>query len=199
MPDAARQRGKRRTVLATLAVISCMVALTVAAVPLYRLFCQVTGFGGTPQIVDAAPEQGEDRWVTVRFDANTARGMPWSFRPLDREIEVRVGEQMLMFYEASNPTDRAITGTATFNVTPDKAGLYFAKIDCFCFTEQTLAPGESVEMPVSFFVDPEMFDDPITDDVHTITLSYTFFEQDSDEEQNSAALVLDETADAASN
>ncbi len=199
MTDAARQRGKLRTVLATLAVISCMTALTVAAVPLYRLFCQVTGFGGTPQIVEAAPEQADDRWVTVRFDANTARGMPWTFRPLDREIEVRVGEQMLMFYEASNPTDRPVTGTATFNVTPDKAGLYFAKIDCFCFIEQTLAPGESIEMPVSFFVDPGMFDDPNTDDVHTITLSYTFFEQAGDEEQNSAALVSDETPGVASN
>lgn len=198
MTDSTRQRGKCRTVIATLAVIACMSALTVAAVPLYRLFCQVTGFGGTTQVAQITPEIG-DRMVTVRFNADTARGMPWTFRPSQREIEVRVGEQVLAFYEAENTTDRTITGTATFNVTPDKAGLYFAKIDCFCFTEQILAPGQKVDMPVTFFVDPEMFDDPNTDDVHTITLSYTFFEQESDVEQDRAALVLEDEPDAISN
>ncbi len=182
----------------TLAIIGVMGALTVAAVPLYRIFCQATGFGGTTQIADSVPEIG-DRWVTVRFNADTARGMPWNFRPAQNEVRVRVGEQVLVFYEAENPTQSTTTGTATFNVTPQKAGLYFAKVDCFCFTEQVLQPGERVDMPVSFFVDPEMFEDPNTRDVHTITLSYTFFEQDSDAEQDSAAFVSDDASDPVTN
>ena len=137
----------------TLAIIGVMGALTAAAVPLYRMFCQATGFGGTTQVADTMPEIG-DRWVTVRFNADTGRGMPWTFRPAQREIRVRVGEQVLAFYEAENPTQSTITGTATFNVTPQKAGLYFAKIDCFCFTEQILGPGQRADMPVDVFCRP---------------------------------------------
>jgi len=193
MAERNTKAGKQRTVLMTLGILGVMVALTVAAVPLYRMFCQVTGFGGTTQVATAAPEVGEE-WVTVQFNADTGRGMPWSFRPAQREVKVRVGEQTLVFFEAQNPTDRTITGTATFNVTPQKAGLYFAKIECFCFTEQVLETGKKVDMPVSFFVDPGMFDDPNTKDVHTITLSYTFFEQESDDGQASAALGDDDYA-----
>ena len=198
MAETSSNRGKRRTVILTMAVLCLMAALTAAAVPLYRAFCQATGFGGTTQVADSLPELG-DEWVTVRFNADTARGMPWSFKPAQLEIKVRAGEQVLAFYEAHNPTDATITGAATFNVTPEKAGLYFDKIDCFCFTEQVLGPGESADMPVTFFVDPEMFDDPNTKDVKTITLSYTFFEQVSDTEQDSAALVSDDEPEPVKN
>ncbi len=181
---------KRTSVIAIGFVLTCMVALTVSAVPLYRLFCQVTGYGGTTQVAAAAPGVA-DGVVTVRFSANTGRDMPWEFRPAQNQVSARLGEQMTVFYEASNPTDRPITGTATFNVTPDKAGPYFAKIDCFCFTEQTLEPGQTVAMPVTFFVDPELFTDRETQELRTITLSYTFFEKPGTGETNNAALEAD--------
>jgi cytochrome c oxidase assembly protein subunit 11 len=193
MADGNANRSKRRTVILTLGVLALMTALTVAAVPLYRAFCQATGYGGTTQVADSVPEVG-DRWVTVRFNADTGRGMPWHFRPEQNEVRVRVGEQVLAFFEAENPTKATITGAATFNVTPEKAGRYFSKIDCFCFTEQVLGPGQRADMPVTFFVDPEIYNDPNTWDVNTITLSYTFFEQDSDAEQDSAALVTDDAS-----
>jgi cytochrome c oxidase assembly protein subunit 11 len=181
---------KRTSVIAILFVLTCMVALTASAVPLYRLFCQVTGYGGTTQVAEAAPG-ATDGVVTVRFNADTGRGMAWEFRPAQNQVSARLGEQMTVFYEATNPTDRPITGTATFNVTPDKAGPYFAKIDCFCFTEQTLAPGQTVAMPVTFFVDPELFTDRETQELRTITLSYTFFEKAGTDETNNAALETD--------
>ncbi|MDA1072984.1 MAG: cytochrome c oxidase assembly protein [Proteobacteria bacterium] len=178
---------KRTTVIAAVFVLTCMVALTASAVPLYRLFCQVTGFGGTTQVADAAPGASKGI-VTVRFNADTGRGMPWEFRPMQNQVSAHLGEQMTVFYEATNPTDRPITGTATFNVTPDKAGPYFAKIACFCFTEQVLEPGQTIAMPVTFFVDPELFTDRETRELRTITLSYTFFEKEGTTETNSAAL-----------
>ena len=181
---------KRTSVIAIAFVLTCMVSLTVSAVPLYRLFCQVTGYGGTTQVADAAPGATDDM-VTVRFSANIGRGMPWEFRPAQNQVTARLGEQITIFYEATNPTDRTVTGTATFNVTPDKAGPYFAKIDCFCFTEQSLDPGQTVAMPVTFFVDPELFTDRETKEVRTITLSYTFFEKEGSGETNSAALESD--------
>jgi cytochrome c oxidase assembly protein subunit 11 len=159
-------------------VILAMVGLTAAAVPLYRLFCQVTGYGGTTQRAEAAPERQFDRTITVRFNADVARDLPWSFAPVERAVEVRLGEQHLAFYRAHNDGNRPIVGSATFNVTPYKAGPYFAKIACFCFEEQTLQAGETVDMPVSFYVDPAILDDPETRDVRAITLSYTFFELD---------------------
>jgi cytochrome c oxidase assembly protein subunit 11 len=152
-----------------------MIGLAYAAVPLYRIFCQVTGYGGTTQAADAGSEVVLDRMVTIRFDANTARGMAWNFQAEQRQMTLRIGETGLAFYRASNPTTKAITGTATFNVTPPQAGAYFNKIECFCFTEQTLEPGASADMPVSFFVDPAIVDDPDVASVGTITLSYTFF------------------------
>ncbi len=152
-----------------------MVGMAYAAVPLYDLFCRVTGYGGTTQIAQYDPDQILDRTVTVRFDANSARGFPWQFEPLQRDMRVRIGETAIAFYRVTNPTDAPVTGIATYNVTPFKMGPYFAKLECFCFTEQTLGPGESMDMPVLFFVDPLMADESRMDDVHTVTLSYTFF------------------------
>ncbi len=154
--------------------------------PLYRLFCQVTGFGGTTRLAAAAPAAAGERVITVRFNADVNRGLPWSFRPAQREVRVRVGEEALVFYVARNDSDVPITGTSTFNVTPDKAGIYFNKVECFCFTEQRLMPGESVDMAVSFFIDPAIVDDPYQDDVKTITLSYTFFRASGTEESETA-------------
>ncbi|MDA1098091.1 MAG: cytochrome c oxidase assembly protein [Proteobacteria bacterium] len=175
-PPPGHSRRTRLTALAAVCVVFGMVGAAYAAVPLYRLFCQVTGFGGTTQVAAQAPAAVGERVITVRFNADTANAMPWRFRPQQRAVTVRVGEQTLALYEASNPSQRRIVGSATFNVTPAKAGAYFNKIECFCFTEQALLPGESVDMPVSFFVDPAISDDPNLDDVNNITLSYTFFE-----------------------
>ncbi len=160
-----------------------MVGLSFAAVPLYRVFCQVTGFGGTPLIAEAAGEKVLERKVTVRFNADTDRNLPWRFKPVQRSMELHLGEQGLAHYEARNHGNQPIVGTATFNVIPLKAGQYFNKIACFCFTEQRLEPGETVDMPVTFFVDPRLNDDPSMADVTTITLSYTFYR--SEEEQTS--------------
>jgi cytochrome c oxidase assembly protein subunit 11 len=172
----------RRTFLALAGIAAGMGALAWAAVPLYDLFCRVTGYGGTPLVAAAGADRTLDETVSIRFDASTAAGMPWEFRPARNTMQVHPGETNLAFYEASNPTDRAITGTATFNVTPPVVGGYFVKIDCFCFTEQTLAPGESVTMPVTFFVDPAIADDAETRGIRTITLSYTFFETEPEPE-----------------
>jgi cytochrome c oxidase assembly protein subunit 11 len=163
------------TVAALVGVVVGMLGLTAAAVPLYRLFCQVTGYGGTTQRAEAAPTEGLDRTITVRFNADVDPDLPWSFQPEQRQIEVRIGEQSLAYYRARNRSDRPVVGQAVYNVTPFKAGPYFDKIACFCFEEQVLAPGEEVDMPVSFYVDPAILDDPNTRDMHTITLSYTFF------------------------
>ncbi len=173
----AGNRRKNRAFAVTLfAVAGAMVGLTFASVPLYRLFCQVTGFGGTPRVgaaVEAVPVS--ERTITVFFDANVNASLPWQFRPVQRRMRVRAGETVLAFYRASNESQGPLTGTATFNVTPYKAAIYFSKVDCFCFTEQRLEPGQVVEMPVSFFVDPAIFSDPDTREVRSITLSYTFF------------------------
>ncbi len=180
------RNSKRNWLTAVVAagVVVGMMGVAYAAVPLYRMFCQVTGFGGTTQVAEKAPVAVGERIITVRFNADTARGMPWKFQPQQRAVSLKVGQQALALYEAANPTDRRIVGTSTFNVTPLKAGPYFSKIECFCFTEQALAPGQSVDMPVSFFVDPEISDDRNLDDVKTITLSYTFFEVVGDTAEN---------------
>jgi cytochrome c oxidase assembly protein subunit 11 len=157
------------------AVALGMVGLSYASVPLYRLFCQVTGYGGTTQRADAAPQNVSERMFTVRFDSNIASSLPWSFKPKQLEVKVRAGEPALAFYRATNHSDRPLTGTAIFNVTPGEAGQYFNKIECFCFTEQTLRPGETAELPVSFFVDPDIDQDPDAKSITTITLSYTFY------------------------
>ncbi|MCA0907517.1 cytochrome c oxidase assembly protein [Ruegeria marisrubri] len=170
--------GPQKTVAQTVGVVVLMGSLAWASVPFYDWFCRVTGFGGTTGVAEAAPEDILDRTVTVRFDASKAKDMAWEFKPVVREMEMRIGETGLAFYEAYNPTDRPIAGQASYNVAPYSAGGYFQKIACFCFEEQVLQPGERVEMPVTFFVDPEIVDDPEAQYVHTITLSYTFYEID---------------------
>ena len=156
-------------------MVAGMVGLSFAAVPLYDLFCRVTGFGGTPVRAAVAPGGIGEEQITVRFDASLARGMPWVFRPVQPEMELALGEEALAFYRAHNPTDRPVTGVASFNVVPFAAGPHFRKVECFCFVEHTLAPGESVDMPVAFFVDPAIRDDREAMAVSEITLSYTFF------------------------
>ena len=156
-------------------LIMGMGVLSYASVPLYKLFCQVTGYGGTTQQATSPSSQTLERKIKVRFDANTKPTLDWDFQPLETSIDISVGQNALAFYKAKNTGKDPIVGTATFNVTPEKAGLYFNKIDCFCFVEQLLAPQEVVDMPVSFFIDPDIINDPNLDDVTTITLSYTFF------------------------
>lgn len=167
-----------RTALIAAAGVVGMTGVGFASVPLYRMFCQVTGFGGTTQKADAAPG-ATDRKVKVAFDSNTSSGLPWSFKPDQRANNIAIGERDVAFYTARNTSDRAVTGTATFNVTPLQAGKYFSKIECFCFTEQTLQPGEEIRMPVIYFVDPRLATDPDTSDIQEITLSYTFYPVDS--------------------
>ena len=172
-PPAARRNGVLAIVL--LGVIGGMLGLSFAAVPLYRLFCQITGYGGTPRIgLAASPGIGERR-ITVRFNADLHAAMPWKFAPVQREMNVRLGEEAVAFYSARNPTTAPITGISTYNVTPEKAARYFQKTACFCFNEQTLAAGQEMSFPLSFWVDPAIADDPATADIRTITLSYTFF------------------------
>jgi cytochrome c oxidase assembly protein subunit 11 len=175
--DSRDQAGRqhRRVALLLAFLAAGMLGMAFAAVPIYRLVCQLTGFGGTTQRADAAPRTASDRTVTVRFDANVANGLGWSFWPEVTSIEVRLGENELAFFKASNPARTAVSGIATFNVTPEIAGAYFNKIQCFCFEQQTLEPGETVEMPVSFFVDPAILDEPGGRDIKEITLSYTFY------------------------
>jgi len=191
---SGRRSAKTLTVVVLASVVVGMLGLTAAAVPLYRLFCQVTGYGGTTQRAEAAPGGELEQTITVRFNADIDPDLPWSFQPEQRQIEVRVGEQNLAFYGARNRSDHPIVGQATYNVTPFKAAPYFSKIACFCFDEQVLQPGEEVDMPVSFYVDPGILSDPDTQDVRTITLSYTFFLL----EDESEALETDQAARPAS-
>ena len=175
MAAPAPRRRTLATVLPLAAVVVAMVGLSFASVPLYRLFCQATGFGGTTQRAASAPNEVADAVITVRFDAETAPDLGWEFRPVTPAIQVHPGERREVFYRAINRSAEPVTGTATYNVTPTKSGIYFDKLECFCFTEQRLAPGESRDMGVTFFVDPDILRDPGTRDVHTITLSYTMF------------------------
>lgn len=156
-------------------LVAGMVGMAYAAVPLYEIFCQVTGYGGTTKKAEASEAPILDRTMSVRFTANTHRDMPWVFAPSQLTQVSKIGQQQIASYDAYNPTNKRITGTAVFNVTPFKAGPYFSKIDCFCFTEQTLEPGEKVEMTVTYYVDPAIADDPNLDDVTEIVLSYTFY------------------------
>ena len=172
------QNSPGRTVVMLVGVVVLMGGLAWASVPFYNWFCRVTGFGGVTGTASAESDQILDRTVKVRFDASLDRGMPWTFKPVEREVELRIGETGLAFYEAHNPTDRPVAGQASYNVFPYEAGGYFLKIDCFCFTEQVLQPGETVQMPVTFYVDPEMVTDPDAKHVKKITLSYTFHEID---------------------
>jgi cytochrome c oxidase assembly protein subunit 11 len=175
-----------RTVIALGGVACFMVGMSFAAVPLYDLFCRVTGFGGTTMRADAAPGAVDDRTVRVRFDASVM-GIEWDFRPVQRVMTVRLGEEALAFYEATNTSDRPITGTSSYNVAPFSTGAYFSKIECFCFIEQTIQPGETVQFPVAFFVDPAIVEDAEAGKAPEITLSYTFYE--TEESKKLAALA----------
>lgn len=182
--EERRKRGGNARLALILSGLVCgMIGLSFASVPLYRLFCQVTGLGGTTQQAEALPDQAIDRLITVRFNADIDSSLPWRFKPGEKEITIKVGEQGLTFYEAASLVDFPTSGHATFNVTPLKAGQYFNKIHCFCFDEQTLAGGEAVEMGVNFFIDPAIAEDPNLDEVQTITLSYTFFRTPEDKEK----------------
>lgn len=188
---SAAGNANARTARRLLVPLAFMIALTASAVPLYNLFCRVTGYGGTTQVSETGSDVILEREITVRFSANRAAGMPWEFRPVEPSMRIRIGETGMAFYEAYNPTDVPIAGTATFNVTPFTTGLYFSKIQCFCFEEQVLQPGERVMMPVSFYVDPEMLNDPEAAGAPAITLSYTFHQIELPEESSETALLAE--------
>lgn len=179
------QRNGRTAALAAL-LVAAMVGLAFASVPLYRLFCQVTGFGGTPLRADQVDSsmRPTGKIISVRFDSNVNSALPWEFKPERHTERVAIGARKMAFYTAKNLSDKPVTGTATFNVTPAQAGQYFTKIQCFCFTEQTLKPGEEVRMPVVYFVDPKILEDKDAAKISEITLSYTFYPVDSDKEQS---------------
>lgn len=183
MSAAANKNSRMGMTIAGVAV--GMVGMAYAAVPLYDLFCKVTGYGGTTQQVDVGSDEVIDREIKVRFNASVHRDMPWNFKPVQISQKMHIGEQKLAYYEAYNPTDKTIIGTATYNVTPHKAGEYFAKIDCFCFTEQELKPGERISMPVVYFIDPLIDEDRNLDEVSEVTLSYTFFVKDVEDAETS--------------
>ena len=180
-----RLEGNNRIAAMLVGVVVTMGAAAWAAVPFYDWFCRVTGYAGTPGVRAGNDTKVADEWVTVRFDANTDPEMPWEFRPVQRTMKLRIGETGMAFYEAYNPTGKPVAGTASYNVAPDLAGGYFTKIDCFCFTQQVLAPGERVEMPVVFFVDPALLDDRDAGRIRNITLSYTFYQTELPNEQAS--------------
>ncbi|MBI0433623.1 cytochrome c oxidase assembly protein [Roseomonas sp. KE0001] len=184
-PDLARRN--RRVALGAAAIVGGMLGLSFAAVPLYTLFCAVTGYGGTPVINSAAaPGAADGRSITVRFNATTHPGLPWQFQPGQTAMRVRAGEEGIAFYTARSQAAGPSTGISTYNVTPEVAGPYFHKVHCFCFDEQTLQGGQQVEMPISFWVDPKIAEDPNTRDIGTITLSYTFFRTLADAERAGA-------------
>lgn len=175
--ETRNRRSNRKTAFLALSIALGMLGLGYASVPLYRIFCEVTGYGGTTRRVDeaqAAAIKDSGHTISIRFDANVERGMPWEFKPLQLTDTVSIGARDMALFWAKNDSDKTITGTASFNVEPEQAARYFNKIQCFCFTEQTLKPGEQVRMPVLYYVDPAFLDDPDNKDVQQITLSYTF-------------------------
>ena len=170
-----------KTLSYILLAVAVMIGVAFASVPLYRLFCQVTGFGGTTMVSDKLPDRVLDRTVTIKFDANTSRNIDWDFKPEKHQETVKLGQQVMIAFIAKNEDSVPTAGTAIYNVTPNKVGKYFHKTQCFCFADQTLNPGEEMPMPVVFYIDPAMNDDPTMEDVKAITLSYTFFPADSEE------------------
>ena len=184
-----RQKPRRNgtTVLLLASVVAGMVGMSFASVPLYRLFCSATGYGGATQRAESAPDRVGAQLVQVRFDAQTAPGLDWEFRPLKDAIAVHPGEQSHVFFRAVNHSKSPVTARAIYNVTPTKAGIYFDKLQCFCFSNQTLAPGQSVDLGVVFFVDPDLLSDPGTSEVRSITLSYTMFRAPESEAPTAAA------------
>lgn len=182
--DVAKRN--RRTGLIAAAVAASMVGVSFAAVPLYNLFCRATGYNGTPQIGAARAPGATGRVITVRFNANTQPDLPWRFEPAQASVQLPLGEEAMGFYHARNLSDQPATGIATYNVTPEVVGRYFHKTACFCFDEQTLEGGQATDMPLSFWVDPKIADDPNTRDIRTITISYTFFRTLKDAERAGA-------------
>jgi cytochrome c oxidase assembly protein subunit 11 len=190
MPHSPDKSHRNRRFLIGFSMLAVsMVGAGYASVPLYNIFCKVTGYGGTTQTAESGADEVLERMVTIRFDASLARGLDWEFRPLQLEQRLHIGENGLAQFRAVNHSDKPITGQASYNITPQKAGAYFVKLECFCFTEQTLQPGESVDMPVIYYVSPDIAEDKRLDDIKTITLSYTFFEKESDQTQKSASLT----------
>ena len=173
--DTDPKRRHSILALSLVGLVAGMVGLSFASVPLYRVFCQVTGYGGVPQRAEKAPGEVLDRTVTIRFDGNVDRSLPWTFAPVQQTMDVKIGETALAFFKATNNSSVPVSGRAIFNVSPELAGRYFTKIECFCFKQQTLAAGQTVDMPVTFFVDPKFVDDEDTKDISEITLSYTFY------------------------
>jgi cytochrome c oxidase assembly protein subunit 11 len=175
-PDKTPKNGNnRKVVLGCLTALAVMGSVTAASPTLYKIFCQVTGYGGTTQRATAPSHQVLDKVVTVRFDANVSPNLPWKFEPVQPTMDLKIGENGLAFFRATNLSDKPLKGTAAFNVSPDVVGSYFNKIECFCFKEQTLQPGQSVEMPVTFFLDPKMVEDRDTAQLSNVTLSYVFY------------------------
>ncbi|MDP7143310.1 MAG: cytochrome c oxidase assembly protein [Alphaproteobacteria bacterium] len=178
-PDELKRKNLK-VLVTVLSAVFIMVGVSFASVPLYNLFCRVTGFGGTTQVAQDLPDHVLDRTVTVKLNSDTASNLPWQFEPDMREIDLQIGQKGFVSFHAENKTDVPITGTALYNVVPTKAGKYFHKVQCFCFGEQLLEPKQRVAMPVMFYVSPDIADDPNMDDVKTITLSYTFFKAESE-------------------
>jgi cytochrome c oxidase assembly protein subunit 11 len=174
-PNNDPASSDRKVVMGCFAALAVMGGVTAYSPTLYKMFCQVTGYGGTTQRATKAPDKVLDRKVTVRFDANVSPHLAWTFEPVQSTMDVKIGESVLAFFRATNNSDKPLTGTAAFNVSPDTAGSYFNKIQCFCFKEQTLQPGQTVEMPVTFFVDPKIVEDRDTANISVITLSYVFY------------------------
>jgi cytochrome c oxidase assembly protein subunit 11 len=169
------RRGNRLLVSVFVAIAAGMLGMSFAAIPLYRLFCSVTGYAGTPKIGLAAAPGGSQQTIRIRFNADTNPGLPWQFAPDQSEVTLKLGEDRVAFYHARNQARTAVSGMALYNITPEKAAKYFHKTACFCFNQQTLGPGQTMEFPVSFWVDPQIAKDTNTADVQTVTLSYTFF------------------------
>lgn len=185
--------GKQRTLFQTIGLVVVMGGLAWASVPFYDWFCRVTGFSGVTAVASGDSEIILDKTIKIRFDASLERDMPWDFKPVQREMTLRIGETGLAFYEAYNPTDRPVAGSASYNVAPFDAGGFFAKIDCFCFEEQVLQPGERVQMPVTFYVDPAIVEDRDAKYAKSITLSYTFYEIELPQEAQAALLQSERT------
>lgn len=186
----------RRTSIALATIVVLMVGAAFAAVPLYEVFCQATGYGGTTQRADTGSSKVIEREIRILFNADKARDLPWQFDPAQREMRVKVGQNRLAFYKAKNNSNHAVRGVATYNVTPLTAGIYFSKIECFCFSEQVLEAGQEVDMPVSFFIDPEIADDPNMDHIRTITLSYTFYRQEQEDDEAAEGVSFETTDNA---
>ncbi|MEO0327228.1 MAG: cytochrome c oxidase assembly protein [Pseudomonadota bacterium] len=194
--DKQSMQSNMRVVMLCAGIVAAMTGLAYAAVPLYDLFCRVTGYGGTTQRVENT--EGVpiiDRTINVRFDANTASSLYWEFGPEKRQVELRMGEKMVINYHAKNLSDEPIVGMASFNVTPQAAGIFFNKIECFCFTDTYVEPGETLEMPVVFYVDPDMDKEKALKALNTITLSYTFFESDTSPEEIAAERLANEAGE----